>query len=57
MWPSKFVPRVMKAGGRGCFDTVALNAYAPTGKGVVKLVSQLPQAAEPAARAATSACA
>jgi hypothetical protein len=39
MWPSKFVPRVMKAGGRGCFDTVALNAYAPTGKGVVKLVS------------------
>lgn len=40
MWPSKYVPRMMKAGGRGCFDTVALNAYAPTGKGVVKLVSQ-----------------
>ncbi len=40
MWPSKFVPRVMRAGGRGCFDTVALNAYAPTGKGVVKLVSR-----------------
>ena len=40
MWPSKYVPRLMKAGGRGCFDTVALNAYAPTGKGVVKLVSR-----------------
>src|SRR6478736_5107039 len=32
IWPSKYVPRLMKAGGRGCFDTVALNAYAPTGK-------------------------
>jgi polysaccharide biosynthesis protein PslG len=39
IWPSRYVPRVMRAGGRGCFDTVALNAYAPTGKGVVKLVS------------------
>jgi hypothetical protein len=40
IWPSKYVPRVMRAGGRGCFDTVALNAYAPTGKGVVELVSR-----------------
>lgn len=39
IWPSRYVPRVLRAGGRGCFDTVALNAYAPTGKGVVKLVS------------------
>jgi len=40
IWPSKYVPRMMRAGGRGCFDTVALNAYAPTGKGVVKLVAR-----------------
>ena len=40
IWPSRYVPRVMRAGGRGCFDTVALNAYAPTGAGVVRLVSQ-----------------
>jgi hypothetical protein len=39
IWPSRYVPRLMRAGGRGCFDTVALNAYAPTGKGVVRLVS------------------
>src|SRR5439155_24624234 len=37
--PSKYIPRVLRAGGRGCFDTVALNAYASTGKGVVRLVS------------------
>jgi hypothetical protein len=39
IWPSRYVPRMLRAGGRGCFDTVALNAYAHTGKGVVKLVS------------------
>jgi hypothetical protein len=39
IWPSRYVPRMMRAGARGCFDTVALNAYAPTGRGVVRLVS------------------
>jgi hypothetical protein len=37
--PATFVRKLYRAGGAGCFDTVALNAYAPTGKGVVKLVS------------------
>jgi hypothetical protein len=37
--PAMFIRRMIRAGGAGCFDTVALNAYAPTGKGVVKLVT------------------
>jgi hypothetical protein len=40
IWPSKYVPQMLRSGGRGCFDTVALNAYAPTGKGVVQLVAR-----------------
>jgi hypothetical protein len=38
--PAKYVPRMFRAGGAGCVDTVALNAYAGTGKGVVQLVAR-----------------
>jgi hypothetical protein len=37
--PTTYVRRMFRAHARGCFDTVALNAYASNGKGVVKLVS------------------
>jgi hypothetical protein len=37
--PATFVRKMVRAGGASCFDTLALNAYASTGRGVVKLVT------------------
>ena len=56
IWPSHYMPRLMRAGGRGCFDTVALNATRDRqGRRQARLA--LPEPAEPPRRRATSICA
>ena len=37
----KFIKQMYRAGAAGAFDTLAVNGYAPTGKGVVKLITHI----------------